>query len=59
MFKKLIIITKREGPRTALPQDRPPPGPPKISLFFFRLPLPFSFFLPSLGGLLMEFWWCF
>ena len=39
----------------------PPPhlGPPKISLFFFPLPPQFSFFLLSLGGLLVEFWWCF
>ena len=38
-------------PRTALPQDRPSPGPPfpgppKISLFFFSLPPEISFFLP-------------
>ena len=38
--------------------DRPSPGPPKISLFFFSLPPKISFFLLS-GGLLVEFWWCF
>ena len=32
----------------------PPPDP-----FFFPLPPQFSFFLPSLGGLLVEFCWCF
>ena len=41
------------------PLDRPSPGPPKISLFFFSLPPEISFFLLSLGGLLVEFWWCF
>ncbi len=41
------------------PPDRPSPGPPKISLFFFTLPPEISFFLLSLGGLLVEFWWCF
>ena len=38
------------------PPDRPFPGPPKISLFFFSLPQKISFFLLSLGGLLVEFW---
>ena len=32
-------------------------GEPKISRFF-HLPQQFSFFLPSLGGLLIEFGWC-
>ena len=37
----------------------PKGGGPKISRFFFsRLPL-ISFFLLSLGCLLVEFWWCF
>ena len=34
-------------------------GRPEILLFFFPLPPQFSFFLPSLGGLLVQFWWCF
>ena len=29
-----------------------------FALFFFPLLPHFSFFLPSLGGLLVEFWWC-
>ena len=34
-------------------------GPePEISRFFFSLPREISFFLLSLGGLLVEFWWC-
>ena len=37
------------------PPDRPFPGPPKISLFFFPLPPKNSFFLPSLEGVLDEF----
>ena len=40
-------------PRTAFPR------PPKISLFFCPLPPQNSFFLLCLGGLLVEFWWCF
>ena len=37
----------------------PEGGGPKISRFFFPLPLPFSLFLSlSLGGLLVEIWWC-
>ncbi len=35
-------------------------GGPKISrFFFFPLPPQFSFFLLSLGGPFVEFWWCF
>ena len=41
----------RVGPRRV--------GGPKVSRFFFPLPPQFSFFLPSLGGLFVEFWWCF
>ena len=41
-----------------LDTSSPSAGPPKISLFFFSLPPEVSFFLPSLGGLLVEFWWC-
>ena len=33
-------------------------GGPNFRAFFFSLPLEISFFLLSLGGLLMEFWWC-
>ena len=33
-------------------------GRPKISRFFFSLPPETSLFLLSLGGLLVEFWWC-
>ena len=47
---------------TALPLDRPSPGPPfpspKISLFFFPLSPQNSFFSSLSGGLLVEFW-CF
>ena len=39
------------------PPDRPPPDRPKFRSFF-PLPPQFSFFLPSLGCLLVEFWWC-
>ena len=51
-------------PSPGLPPQDPPsagppsPGPPKISFFVFPLPPQFSFFLPSLVGLLVEFW-CF
>ena len=45
-------------PRTPPSPGPPSAGPPKISLFF-HLPPQFSFFSPSLGGLLVEFWWCF
>ena len=34
-------------------------GGPKISRFFVPLPPPFSFFLLSLRGPFVEFWWCF
>ena len=47
-------------------RDRPSPGPPKISLFFFPLPPQNSFFLLSLDVFSWncatvhdEFWWCF
>ena len=43
------------SPQHPSPQH-PSPGPP---FFFSSLPPPFSFCLPSLGGLLVEFWWCF
>ena len=46
-------------PWTAFPLDRPSPGPPKISLFFFPLPPQNSFFSSLSGCLLVEFWWCF
>ena len=36
----------------------PKGGGPKISRFFCSLPPEISFFLLSLGGLLVEFWWC-
>ena len=39
------------------PSDRPPPDSPKFR-FFFHLPPQFSFFLLSLGGPFVEFWWC-
>ena len=42
----------------ASPPDPPSTGPPKSSLFFFSLPPKISFFLLSLGGVLVEFWWC-
>ena len=50
--------------RTPLRRDPPPPdlpsaGPPKISRFFFPLPLPCSLFFSLSEGLLVEFWWCF
>ena len=37
----------------------PKGGGPKISRFFPPLPPQFSFFLLSLGGPFVEFWWCF
>ena len=37
----------------------PKGGGPEISRFFFSLPPEISFFLLSLVGLLVEFWWCF
>ena len=40
------------------PLDHPPPDRPKFRSFFAPLPPQCSFFLPSLGGLLVEFWWC-
>ena len=39
-------------------RDRPSPRPPKISLFFFLSRRKIRSFLPSLGGLLVEFWLC-
>ena len=36
----------------------PPPDSPKFRSFFFPSPTTF-FILPSLGGFLVEFWWCF
>ena len=41
-------------PGTALPLDRP-----KFRSFFSLSPPEISFFLLSLGGLLVEFWWCY
>ena len=46
----VVVVVWRPGP--------PSGGPPKIYRFFPLLPQ-FSFFLLSLGGLLVEFWWCF
>ena len=52
--------TRTVGPRRV--------GPRRVALqrvggqnfaLFFPLPPQFYFFLPSLGGLLVEFWWCF
>ena len=37
----------------------PPPDRPKSRSFFSSLPPEISFFLLSLRGLLVEFWWCF
>ena len=37
------------------PPDRPSPGPPKISLFFFSLMPEISFFLLSLGVFTLNF----
>ena len=42
----------RTSPLRRTSPGPPSAGPPKISQQF-------SFFLPSLGGLLVEFWWCF
>ena len=33
-------------------------GGPKFRAFFSPLPPQFSFFLPSLGSVLVKFWWC-
>ena len=46
--------TFRVGPRRVGPRRV---GDPKFRVFF-PLPPQFSFILPSLGGLLVEFWWC-
>ena len=43
---------------TALPRNCLSPGPPKISLFFSLSRRKIRFLLSSLGGLLVEFWWC-
>ena len=43
-------------PRTP---DRPSARPPKISLFFFRLPAPIFIHSSLSWGLIVEFWWCF
>ena len=54
---KVFGLVMFGAPGTALPENRPAPGPPKISLFFpSRRKIRSS--LPSLGGLLVEFWWC-
>ena len=56
----LFLHYLRRTPTSAnLPSAGPPSaGRPKISLFFFPLPPQLSFFLPSFGGLLVDFWWC-
>ena len=46
-----------------LAPDRPCAGPPQRRtaqnfVFFFTLPPQFSFLLPSLGCVHVEFWWC-
>ena len=48
-------VSPKSGPQGWVPKG----GAPKISRFFFPLPPQFSCFLPSLGCLLAEFWWCF
>ena len=54
-------LEKVGGPEGLRPRrvEAPKGGGPKISRFFFLLLPQFSFFLPSLGGLLVEFLWCF
>ena len=42
------------GPSGGVPKGR---GGPKFRAFFFPSPATI-FFLPSLRGLLVEFWWC-
>ena len=50
---------KKSGPKGRGPKGGAPKGRwPKISCFFFLLPLPFSLFLSLSGCLLVEFWWC-
>ena len=44
--------------RTALPGSSLRRTPKNFALFPSPPPPQFSFFLPSLGGLLLEFWWC-
>ena len=52
------VVPLRWGPSGGALRWGPKGGWAKISLFFFTLRPQFSFFLPSLGGLLVEFWWC-
>ena len=59
-----LYFTQDSTPQDRPPQDRLSPGPlsqgpPTISRFFFSLPPQRSLFLPALGRLLVEFWWCF
>ena len=68
---KVLVMSGAPGPTFPRPPFPGPPfpgppflwtpstGPPKIPLFFFTLPPQFSFLLPSLGCLLVEFWCCF
>ena len=47
-------------PKGGVPKGGGPKGGgPKFCVFFCSLPPEISFFLLSLGGLLVEFWWCF
>ena len=46
-----VLVSRFHGGRVRCPRDRPSPGLPKISLFFFTLP-------PQKGGPFVEFWWC-
>ena len=54
---------KHEAPKGGAPQvgpvKRTPQVGPEHSRFFFPLPPHVSFSLPSLEGLLEEYWWCF
>ena len=52
--------SKGEGPepRNMRPKGQPEGWEAQNVALFFPLPPQFSFCLPSLGGLLVEFWWC-
>ena len=54
-------VQEGEGPNSEK-KGAPKGGHPRVGhrpiRAFFPFPPQFSFFLPSLGGLLVEFWWC-
>ena len=56
---KKLGASKAGSPKGTAPKGGAPKGGrPKIALFFLPLLAQFSFFLLSLEGLVVEFWWC-